>query len=59
MTSLIKTPEYKNWLTELKNRLLTVQLKAAVTVNKQLLEFTGNWEPTLSSDKMKANGEMA
>lgn len=39
MTSLIKTPEYKNWLTELKNRLLTVQLKAAVTVNKQLLEF--------------------
>jgi len=39
VTSLIKTPEYKNWLTELKNRLLTVQLKAAVTVNKQLLEF--------------------
>jgi len=40
MKNLItNVPEYKNWLAELKNRLLTVQLKAAVAVNKELLEF--------------------
>ncbi len=39
MTSLIKTSEYKNWLTELKGRLLTVQLKTVVAVNKELLKF--------------------
>jgi len=39
MTSLTQTPEYKKWLAELKNRLLTVQLKAAVTVNEELLRF--------------------
>lgn len=31
--------EYKNWLTELKLRVRNVQLKAAVVVNKELLEF--------------------
>jgi len=39
MTGLIKTSEYKKWLAVLKNRLLTVQLKAAVAVNKELLQF--------------------
>ena len=39
MTGLIKTPEYQKWLTELKNRLLKVQLKAAVAVNAELLMF--------------------
>jgi len=39
MNTLTQTPEYKKWLTELKSRLLTVQLKAAVAVNKELLEF--------------------
>ena len=39
MTGLIKTPEYKKWLAELKNRLLKVQLKAVVAVNAELLMF--------------------
>ncbi|MCK5680958.1 hypothetical protein KAI46_09140 [bacterium] len=39
MTDLIKTPEYKKWLAELKNRLLKVQLKALVAVNAELLMF--------------------
>ncbi len=32
-------PEYKQWLTELKQRLLAVQLKAVVAVNEELLRF--------------------
>jgi len=39
MTGLIKSPEYKKWLAELKNRLLKVQLKAVVAVNVELLMF--------------------
>ncbi len=39
MTGLIKTPEYKKWLAELKNKLLKVQLKAVVAVNADLLMF--------------------
>ncbi len=32
-------PEYKQWLAELKQRLLAVQVKAAVAVNEELLRF--------------------
>lgn len=39
MKNLIISTEYKHWLAELKNRLLTVQLKAAVAVNEELLKF--------------------
>ena len=39
MNNLKQSSEYKNWLADLKNRLLTVQLKAAVAVNKELLKF--------------------
>jgi len=39
MNNLKQTSEYKKWLAELKSRLLTVQLKAAVAVNKELLKF--------------------
>ena len=41
-----KSPDYKQWLTELKQRFRHSQLKAAVAVNQQLLEFY--WE--LGSD---------
>lgn len=34
--------EYKAWLTELKGRIRSAQVKAAVTVNSQLIEFY--WE---------------
>ncbi|HPG36717.1 MAG TPA: DUF1016 N-terminal domain-containing protein, partial [bacterium] len=34
--------DYKNWLTALKLRIRTVQLKAAVAVNTELLTFY--WE---------------
>lgn len=34
--------EYKNWLTELKSKIRSVQIKAAVAVNSALIEFY--WE---------------
>ena len=34
--------EYKSWLIELKNKIRSVQIKAAITVNSQILEFY--WE---------------
>ena len=39
MKSLAKIPEYKEWLADLKNRLMVVQLKTAVAVNEDLLRF--------------------
>lgn len=39
MKSLIKNVDYGQWLTELKNRYRQQQLKAAVQVNRALLEF--------------------
>lgn len=39
MTGLIRTTGYKNWLAELKDRLLTVQVKASLAVNTELLRF--------------------
>ena len=32
-------PDYKSWLIELKSKIYSVQLKAAVTINSQLLTF--------------------
>lgn len=40
--NLIHDKSYKAWLTELKGKILSAQLKAAVAVNIQLLEFY--WE---------------
>ena len=40
--NLIHDKNYKAWLTELKGKIRNAQLKAAVTVNTQLLEFY--WE---------------
>ncbi len=34
--------QYKNWLAELKNKVRTIQIKAAIAVNKELLTFY--WE---------------
>lgn len=43
MTDLpLKTPEYSNWLTEIKHRIRKAQIKAAVQVNTTLLTFY--WE---------------
>jgi hypothetical protein len=36
------TPEYKTWLTELKSKIRSVQIKAALAVNSALIEFY--WE---------------
>ena len=33
------TPDYKKWLTELKNKIRSVQIKAATVVNSALIEF--------------------
>ena len=38
----IKTPEYRNWLTDIKQRIRQTQIKAAVQVNTALLTFY--WE---------------
>jgi predicted nuclease of restriction endonuclease-like (RecB) superfamily len=38
----LSNPEYKDWLLELKSKIRSVQLKAAVTVNAALIEFY--WE---------------
>jgi predicted nuclease of restriction endonuclease-like (RecB) superfamily len=35
----IKTPEYRNWLTDIKQRIRQAQIKAAVQVNTTLLTF--------------------
>lgn len=42
MTVPIKTPEYRNWLTEIKQLIRKAQIKAAVQVNTALLTFY--WE---------------
>ena len=44
--NLIKTSEYRNWLTDIKQRIREAQVKAAVQVNTALLTFY--WE--LGSD---------
>ena len=33
------TPDYKQWLTELKSKIRSVQIKAAIAVNSALIEF--------------------
>lgn len=38
----LKTPEYRNWLTDIKQRIRQAQIKAAVQVNTALLNFY--WE---------------
>ncbi|NLW33393.1 MAG: DUF1016 domain-containing protein [Fibrobacter sp.] len=35
----ILTPEYKQWLAEIKNKIRSAQLKAATVVNSALIEF--------------------
>ena len=35
----ILTPEYKTWLTKIKSKIRSVQLKNAVTVNSSLIQF--------------------
>ncbi len=54
MSKIVKSIEYKHWLTELKTKFQQAQIKAAVKVNSTLLEFY--WE--LGSDiveKQKAS----
>lgn len=38
----LSDPDYKTWLLELKSRIRSVQIKAAVAVNSALIEFY--WE---------------
>jgi predicted nuclease of restriction endonuclease-like (RecB) superfamily len=38
----ISTPEYKNWLVELKNKICSTQIKATIAVNSALILFY--WE---------------
>ena len=42
ISDLLENSEYKNWLKELKQKVLQTQLKAAVKVNATLLQFY--WE---------------
>jgi predicted nuclease of restriction endonuclease-like (RecB) superfamily len=46
------TPEYKNWLIELKSKIRSAQLKAAATVNSAMVQFY--WElGKMISEKQK------
>ena len=42
MSDLLKDKDYTNWLKDLKNKFRKTQLKAAVKVNSELLNFY--WE---------------
>jgi gluconate kinase len=36
---VINDPDYKHWLTDLKNKIRSVQIKAAIIVNSALIHF--------------------
>ncbi len=59
--NLIQTSEYKKWQVELKNKLLIVQLKVAVAVNKERQEFYSQ-HPAIGQlsggDKMSEKNEI-
>ena len=42
MSELIQDQEYKKWLSELKNNIKQSQIKAALTVNSQLIQLYWN-----------------
>ena len=49
------TTDYKNWLTELKGKIRSVQIKAAISVNSSLIQFY--WElGKMISEKQTAWG---
>ncbi len=39
MNKFISTPEYKKWLIDLKSKIRSVQIKAAISINSALIEF--------------------
>ena len=39
---ILNNEDYKNWILELKTKIKNVQIKAAITVNRELLMFY--WE---------------
>ena len=39
MKEIFKDTEYKNWLSDLKTKIRSSQLKAAMAVNRALIEF--------------------
>lgn len=46
--------EYKNWISELKLKVRSAQIKAAITVNKELILFY--WDlGNMLSDKIKTS----
>ncbi|KAF0127381.1 MAG: hypothetical protein FD189_128 [Elusimicrobia bacterium] len=53
--NLIRDKNYKAWLAELKGKILSAQLKAAVAVNTQLLEFYWELGADIAAKQAEAN----
>lgn len=53
MSELLNNSEYKNWLIELKNRIKTSQIKAALSVNSELINLS--WDIGKEISKMQKN----
>lgn len=51
----IKNSDYKNWILELKSKIQTAQLKAAVSVNKELLLLYWELGKSISDKIAKSN----
>jgi hypothetical protein len=39
MSELIPTPDYRQWIVSIKQRIQSSQIKAAIAVNRELLEL--------------------
>jgi hypothetical protein len=58
-SNLTSDTEYKTWLWEIKLRIRTVQIKAAVSVNSDLLRFHWGSVRIFWRNKQSPNGGMA
>ena len=53
--SLSVAAEYKDWIRSISERYRQCQIKAAVSVNRELISFYGHWGRRSSSVKERKN----
>ena len=53
MTDIVKHSEYKNWLDEMKSRIKNSQIKAALSVNKELIALYWDLGKQISAKQQK------
>ena len=56
MNNVHKNKKYAEWICNLKEKFRQVQIKAAVKVNNELLNFIGTLVKKLMKNKKKQNG---